>query len=66
MKVTRLLASNPRELTQKDVEAIHRSVLQTLGGVSDNMLSGTKGVRFQPRRWPRELDVNLMTFTPDI
>jgi len=27
MKVTRLLANNPRELTQKDAEAIYRSVL---------------------------------------
>jgi alcohol dehydrogenase class IV len=26
MKVTRLLANNPRELTQKDAEAIYRSV----------------------------------------
>ena len=27
MKVTRLLANNPRELTQKEAEAIYRSVL---------------------------------------
>ena len=27
MKVTRLLANNPRELTQKDAEAIYHSVL---------------------------------------
>ena len=27
MKVTRLLANNPRELTQEDAEAIYRSVL---------------------------------------
>jgi alcohol dehydrogenase class IV len=27
MKVTRLLANNPRELSQKDAEVIYRSVL---------------------------------------